>query len=77
MVCTTRNFAGDDVNELSALSNFGSSDRSEATRDAISSIVYAVSVCKRWVVFGIWVTTEGREDVSVHGPSPSMFPCSH
>jgi hypothetical protein len=47
MVCTTRNFAGDDVNELSALSNFGSSNRSEATRDAISSIVCAVSIRKR------------------------------
>jgi hypothetical protein len=39
MVRKTRNFADDDVNELSALSNSGSNDRNEATRDAMSSIV--------------------------------------
>jgi hypothetical protein len=68
-VCTTRNFAGDDVNEWSALSNSGSSDRNEASRDAMLSIVYAASG-----LGSVWwmVTTEVREDVSVHGPNPSI-----
>lgn len=65
MVRKTRNFADDDVNEPSAFSNSGSSERSEATRDAMSSIV-----CEFRSAGGLLSECTGSGDVTVHGPDP-------